>query len=190
MPYCTSCFYSNDFGVSQSKTRTLPYKTWGSGGYHFVSIAHSISSFNCCLQSIYICFENVSRAQTWQCLVFLHDGFVKLFSNSFKFGILLVKKDFVPSLRVITTLLMLSSQCMMFVVNSLLTIYLTGSMKLRSMQTQKCSAIQQVSLCPKDRFTTISFCKSICRLINYVVMSFYVLAWFGLNGLGTGMSIS
>ena len=22
--------------------RTLPYKTWGSGGYHFVSIAHSI----------------------------------------------------------------------------------------------------------------------------------------------------
>ena len=26
------------------KTRTLPYKTWGSGGYHFVSIAHSISS--------------------------------------------------------------------------------------------------------------------------------------------------
>ena len=33
------------FGVSQSKTRTLPYKTWGSGGYHFVSIAHSISSF-------------------------------------------------------------------------------------------------------------------------------------------------
>ena len=43
MPYCTS--YSNDFGVSQSKTRTLPNKTWGSGGYHFVSIAHSISSF-------------------------------------------------------------------------------------------------------------------------------------------------
>ena len=40
-------FYSNDFGVSQSKTRTLPYKTWGSGGYHFVSIAHSISSFIC-----------------------------------------------------------------------------------------------------------------------------------------------
>ena len=38
-------FYSNDFGVSQSRTRTLPYKTWGSGGYHFVSIAHSISSF-------------------------------------------------------------------------------------------------------------------------------------------------
>ena len=37
-------FYSNDYGVSQSKTRTLPYKTWGSGGYHFVSIAHSISS--------------------------------------------------------------------------------------------------------------------------------------------------
>ena len=25
-------FYSNDFGVSQSKKRTLPYKTWGSGG--------------------------------------------------------------------------------------------------------------------------------------------------------------
>ena len=25
-------FYSNDFGVSQSKTRTLPYKTWESGG--------------------------------------------------------------------------------------------------------------------------------------------------------------
>ena len=25
-------FYSNDFGVSQSKTRTLPYKTWGSWG--------------------------------------------------------------------------------------------------------------------------------------------------------------
>ena len=25
-------FYLNDFGVSQSKTRTLPYKTWGSGG--------------------------------------------------------------------------------------------------------------------------------------------------------------
>ena len=35
------------FGVSQSKTRTLPYKTWGSGGYHFVSIAHSISSSSC-----------------------------------------------------------------------------------------------------------------------------------------------
>ena len=48
MPYCTSFFkfYSNDFRVSQSKTRTLPYKTWGSGGYHFVSIAHSISSFH------------------------------------------------------------------------------------------------------------------------------------------------
>ena len=47
MPYCTSYilnFYPHDFGVSQSKTRTLPYKTWGSGGYHFVSIAHSISS--------------------------------------------------------------------------------------------------------------------------------------------------
>ena len=39
-------FYSNDFGFPQSKTRTLPYKTWGSGGYHFVSIAHSISSFD------------------------------------------------------------------------------------------------------------------------------------------------
>ena len=38
-------FYPHDFGVSQSKTRTLPYKTWRSGGYHFVSIAHSISSF-------------------------------------------------------------------------------------------------------------------------------------------------
>ena len=38
-------FKSNDFGVSQSKRRTLPYKTWGSGGYHVVSIAHSISSF-------------------------------------------------------------------------------------------------------------------------------------------------
>ena len=38
-------FYSHDFGVSQSKTRTLPYKTWGSGEYHFVSIAPSISSF-------------------------------------------------------------------------------------------------------------------------------------------------
>ena len=25
-------FYSNDFGVSQSKSRTFPYKTWGSGG--------------------------------------------------------------------------------------------------------------------------------------------------------------
>ena len=47
MPYCTSYFnfYPHNFGVSQSKTRTLPYKTWGSGGYHFVSIAHSISSF-------------------------------------------------------------------------------------------------------------------------------------------------
>ena len=47
IPYCTSYLkflYSTDFGVSQSKTlRTLPYKTWGSGGYHFVSIAHSIS---------------------------------------------------------------------------------------------------------------------------------------------------
>ena len=34
MPYCTSylSFYSNDFGFPQSKTRTLPYKTWGSGG--------------------------------------------------------------------------------------------------------------------------------------------------------------
>ena len=30
------------FRVSQSKKRTLPYKTWGSGGFHFVSIAHSI----------------------------------------------------------------------------------------------------------------------------------------------------
>ena len=50
MPYCTSylSFYSNDFGVSHSKTRTLPYKTWGSRarGYHFVSIAYSISSFH------------------------------------------------------------------------------------------------------------------------------------------------
>ena len=46
MPYCTSYFklYPHDFGVSQSKTRTLPYKTWGSRGYHFVSIAQSISS--------------------------------------------------------------------------------------------------------------------------------------------------
>ena len=25
-------FYLNDFRVSQSKTRTLPYKTWGNGG--------------------------------------------------------------------------------------------------------------------------------------------------------------
>ena len=47
MPYCTSYFkfLSAYFWVSQSKTRTLPYKTWGSGGYHFVSIANSISSF-------------------------------------------------------------------------------------------------------------------------------------------------
>ena len=47
MPYCTSYFkfYPHDFGVSHSKTRTLPYKTWGSGGIIFVSIAHSISSF-------------------------------------------------------------------------------------------------------------------------------------------------
>ena len=37
MPYCTSYFkfYPHDFGVSQSKTRTLPYKTWGSGGIIF-----------------------------------------------------------------------------------------------------------------------------------------------------------
>ena len=47
MSYCTSYFkfLSAWFWVSQSKTRILPYKTWGSGGYHFVSIAHSISSF-------------------------------------------------------------------------------------------------------------------------------------------------
>ena len=66
MPYTAppiSSFYSNDYGVSQSKTRTLPYKTWGSKGYHFVSIAHSISSF---LKSggrsfnlIHICKKNV-----------------------------------------------------------------------------------------------------------------------------------
>ena len=55
MPYCTSYFkfLSNDFGVSESKTRTLPYKTWGSGGYHFVSIAYSISSFTFPLQSVF-----------------------------------------------------------------------------------------------------------------------------------------
>ena len=62
-------FYSNAFGVSQSKTRTLPYKTWGSGGYHFVSIAHSISSL--CLELIrpsisMLHFFNVSA----QCLLF------------------------------------------------------------------------------------------------------------------------
>ena len=44
-PILNLSFYSNYFWMSQSKTRTLPYKTWGSGGYHFVSIAHSISSF-------------------------------------------------------------------------------------------------------------------------------------------------
>ena len=42
-------FYSNAFGVSQSKTRTLPYKTWGSGGYHFVSISHSIINNRWCV---------------------------------------------------------------------------------------------------------------------------------------------
>ena len=39
-------FYLTDFGVSQSKTRTLPFNTWWSGGFHFVSIAHSISSLH------------------------------------------------------------------------------------------------------------------------------------------------
>ena len=34
MPYWPPIlsFYLNDFGVSQSKTRTFSYKTWGSGG--------------------------------------------------------------------------------------------------------------------------------------------------------------
>ena len=48
MPYAPPYlkFSPPGFGVSQSKTRTLPYKRWGSGGYmyHFVSIAQSISS--------------------------------------------------------------------------------------------------------------------------------------------------
>ena len=50
MPYCTSYFkfLFEWFVVFQSKTRTFPYKTWGSGGYHFVSIAHSFSSFCMC----------------------------------------------------------------------------------------------------------------------------------------------
>ena len=33
----------------------MPYKTWGSGGYHFVSIAHSISSFQ------YVCFHRIAK---------------------------------------------------------------------------------------------------------------------------------
>ena len=37
--------------VSQSKTRTLPFKTLGSGRYHFVSIAHSITSLFFCHSS-------------------------------------------------------------------------------------------------------------------------------------------
>ena len=57
-------FYSNDFGVSQSKTRTLPYKAWGSGGYHFVSIAHRISSS---ISSQMICFDNaLFSASSWK----------------------------------------------------------------------------------------------------------------------------
>ena len=46
MPYCTSYFkfLFEWFWGFPEQTRTLPYKTWGSGGYHFVSIAHSISS--------------------------------------------------------------------------------------------------------------------------------------------------
>ena len=65
MPYCTSYFkfLFNDFGVGQSKTRTLPYKTWGSGGYHFVSIAHSISSF-------YMHFTYLPRAYMLYCIGF------------------------------------------------------------------------------------------------------------------------
>ena len=37
------------------KTRTLPNKTWGSGGYHFVSIADSISSLNLVCCTIMLC---------------------------------------------------------------------------------------------------------------------------------------
>ena len=50
MSYCTSYFkfLFEWFWGSQTKTRTLPYKTWGSGGYHFVSIAYSISSYYIC----------------------------------------------------------------------------------------------------------------------------------------------
>ena len=46
MSYCTSYFkfLFEWFWGFPEHTRTLPYKTWGSGGYHFVSIAHSISS--------------------------------------------------------------------------------------------------------------------------------------------------
>ena len=65
-------FYSNDFGVPQSKTRTLPYKTWGSGGYHFVSIAHSISSFwavfgslQCCMMGDCYCLVAIIHAEIW-----------------------------------------------------------------------------------------------------------------------------
>ena len=56
LPYSTSylSFYSNDFGVSQSKTRTLPCKTWGSKGYNFLSIVHRISSFKAALTKIFI----------------------------------------------------------------------------------------------------------------------------------------
>ena len=63
-----SNFYPHDFGVSQSKTRTLPYKTWGSGGYHFVSIAHSISSFETHISSLYSSYKLIK----WCFLFFLH----------------------------------------------------------------------------------------------------------------------
>ena len=47
MLYCTSYFkfLFEWFWGFPEQNKDLPYKTWGSGGYHFVSIAHSISSF-------------------------------------------------------------------------------------------------------------------------------------------------
>ena len=73
MPYCTSYFkiLFEWFWGFQSKTRTLPYKTWGSGGYHFVSIAYSISS--CKLNSFEVFFFHLisgksspSKTQAWE----------------------------------------------------------------------------------------------------------------------------
>ena len=51
-------------GVSQSKTRTLQYKTWGGRGNHFLSIAYSISS----------CFDNTEGKDEG---TFIYGHFVK-----------------------------------------------------------------------------------------------------------------
>ena len=57
-------FYSNDFGVFQSKTKDFAIQNMGERGYHFVSIAHSISSLDKFFFSLNIVNTQILNKQT------------------------------------------------------------------------------------------------------------------------------